>query len=390
MSDETWPTPQKSWPFVPSVLRREFQVPGSDPQTLQKERQRRTQSLFGSARTVLATYSGRLAPVARNFIQPVAMEPAVWEGNLPLQSYSAATLESVDDTTGPPFQLDEIAAGGVGIIKSQSLCPFRAFAEYRLHARRPEEGYFGIDARDRGSFLHEALERVWKDLQTLERLQNTAADELRDLVRAAVTEAIQDRRENPFDRLTNQAERERLEAVILRWLQLESERKMPFRVEHLEETRSIDLNGLHLQLRVDRMDRLPDGSVILIDYKSSDLKLKDLEGSRPSEPQLLIYAAAIKENVEGVYIAKARPRKPESIGFAHGEHFPASKPSRKKTSWEQIREESRRHLYSIAAEFVKGYAAVKPEKGACTYCDLTMLCRIGEKTDVAEDEDSFD
>ena len=390
MSDETWPTPQKSWPFVPSVLRREFQVPGSEPQTLQGERQRRTQSLLGSARTVLATYSGRLAPLARNFMPAAAMEPAVWEGNLPLQSYSAAALEAVDDTTGPPFQLDGIAAGGVGIIKSQSLCPFRAFAEYRLHAGSPEDGYFGIDARDRGSFLHEALERIWKDLQTLEQLQNTAADELRNLVRAAVAEAIQDRRENPFHQLTNQAERERLEAVVLQWLLFERERKTPFRVEHLEEDRFIDLNGLHLQLRVDRIDRLPDGSVILIDYKSSDLKLKDLEGNRPSEPQLLIYAAAIEENVEGVYIAKARPRKPESVGFAHGEHFPASKASRKKTSWGQIQEESRHYLSSIAAEFVKGYAAVKPEKGACAYCDLTMLCRIGEKTDVDEGEDTFD
>ena len=306
-----------------------------------------------------------------------------------MQSYAPAVLEAVDDTVGPSFQLDEIAAGGVGIIKSQSLCPFRAFAEYRLHACRPEDGYFGIDARDRGSFLHHALERVWKELQTLERLQNIPSAELRELVRTAAAEAIQDRRENPFHQLTNQAERERLEAVILRWLLYEKERKMPFRVEHLEEPRSINLNGLQLQLRVDRIDRLSDESVILIDYKSSDLTLKDLEGNRPAEPQLLIYAAAIEENVEGIYIAKTRPRQPESVGFAHSEHFPTTKQPRKKTSWAQLRDESRDHLYAIAAEFVRGYAAVRPEKGACDYCDLAMLCRIGEGTKVDDDESSF-
>ncbi len=389
MSDEIWPTPDKSWPLVPSKLRREAQVPGNEPQSLQKERQRRTQSLFQSA-TVLATYSGRLAPVARNFIQAMAVEPVVWEGHLPVRSYPIAALESMEDTIAPPFGADEIAAGGVGIIKSQSLCPFRAFAEYRLHAGSPEDACFGIDARDRGSFLHRALEQVWTHLQTLERLQNTAADELRELVGAAVAEVIQDRPENPFHQQINQAERERLEAVIVQWLHFERERKVPFTVEHLEEKKFINLNGLRLELRVDRIDRLPDGSVILIDYKSGDLKAKDLEGSRPSEPQLLIYAAAIEETVEGIYIAKVKPRKPESVGFAHKEHFPVSKYARKKTSWAQVRDESREHLHSIAAEFVRGYAAVKPEKGACTYCDLTAVCRILEGTRIDEDEDSFD
>ncbi len=389
MADETWPPAQRSWPLVPSRLRREFGVPGSDGGSLGEERRQKTQSLFHSAPVVLVSYSGRLAPLARTFIPSFGTEPPVWEGRLPLQSYAPAALESVDDTAGPSFQLGEIAAGGVGIIKSQSLCPFRAFAEYRLHACRPEEGYFGIDARDRGSFLHGALERVWKDLQTLERLQNINDEELRELVRAAAAEAIQDRRENPFHQLTNGAERERLEAVVLRWLSYERERKTPFTVEHLEKPRSVNLNGLQLELRIDRIDRLPDGSVILIDYKSSELTLKDLEGSRPSEPQLLIYAAATEERVEGIYIAKTKPRQPDAVGFAHNEHFPAVKQSRKKTSWAQLRDESRDCLHAIAAEFVKGYAAVRPEKGACDYCDLPMLCRIGEGGKLDDDENSF-
>jgi probable DNA repair protein len=389
MSDETWPLPPKSWPFVPSKLRREREVPGSDGPGMQEERRRKTQSLFQSASTIFTTYSGRLAPLARSFLSSFAAEPAVWEGRLPVQSYSPAVLESIDDTVGPPFQLDEIAAGGVGIIKSQSLCPFRAFAEYRLHACRPEDGYFGIDARDRGSFLHKALEHVWKNLQTLERLQSLSEDELRELIRAAAFEAIQERPAGPFHQLTRQSERERLEALVLRWLLYEKERKTPFTVEHLEKPRSINLNGLQLELRIDRIDRLPDKSVILIDYKSSDLTLKDLEGSRPAEPQLLIYAAATEENVEGIYIAKTRPRQPESVGFAHNEHFPLTKQSRKKTSWAQLRDESRGCLHAIAAEFIRGYAAVRPERGACDYCDLPMLCRIGERTKLDEDENSF-
>lgn len=390
MSDDTWPMPEKSWPFVPSALRRAAQFPGSEPKTLGEERQRRTRSLFESAPTVLATCSGRWAPLARSFVENQTIEPIIWDGNLPVDSYSFAEFEVVDDTNAPPFESNEVALGGVEIIKSQSLCPFRAFAEHRLHAGSPEDAGFGIDARDRGSFLHKALELVWKKLEKLERLQNMDAGELRELVCAAIQEAIKDHHHNPFHQLLNQTERERLEALIIQWLNFERGRKIPFTVEYLEVERTVDLNGLHLKLRVDRIDRLSDGSVILIDYKSGDLKAKDLEGIRPSEPQLLTYAATLEGNVEGVYIAKPRPRQPDSVGFAYQEHFPASKQSRKKTPWEQIRDESRHYLYSIAAEFVAGYAPVKPEKGACTYCDLAALCRIGEKAKVDDDEDSSD
>jgi ATP-dependent helicase/nuclease subunit B len=383
MSDETWPTPEKGYPFVPSKLRRSLGVPGSDPQSVQEERQRKTRCLLQSAPTVLVIYSGRLAPLVRTFVETGSIQPTVWEGNLPVQSYPVGELEAVEDTNGPEFPLDDVAAGGVDVIKAQSLCPFRAFAQYRLHAHSPEDACFGIDARDRGSFLHKALERTWKDLGTLEQLQNIDSGQLRELVSAAVIEAIQDRQNNLFHQLMNQTERERLEEVILQWLAVERERKTPFRAEHLEEEKLVNLNGLLLHVRVDRMDRLPDGSVVLIDYKTGDLKGKDLEGNRPSEPQLLIYAAAVEEEVEGVYIAKVRPRAAEPVGFAHNEHFPAAKAARKKKAWAQIRDESRDHLYSIAAEFIQGYAAVKPEKGACDYCDLTALCRVlgGTKTD---------
>ncbi len=391
MSDENWPTPEKSWPFVPSKLRRAAGVPGSDPQSTQEERQRRTQSLLQSAPTIVVTYSGRLVPLVRSCVEIGGEEPAVWQGRLPAQSYPFAVLESTEDTVGPAFQSDEVAVGGVDIIKAQSLCPFRAFAQYRLHAQSPEAASFGIDARDRGSFLHKALEHVWKNLESLQHLQAIAADELRSLVSAAVTEAIQDRQNHPFHQLTNQTERERLEEVILQWLAVERERKTPFHVEHLEEEKLVDLNGLLLHVRVDRIDRLPDGSVVLIDYKTSDLKGKDLEGSRPSEPQLLIYAAAVKEEeVEGVYIAKVRPRAAEPVGFAHNEHFSPAKPVRKKKAWAQIRDESRESLRSIAAEFVRGYAAIKPEKGACDYCDLTALCRILEGAKTDENDGSSD
>src|SRR3954454_23900998 len=91
-------------------------------------------------------------------------------------------VEVVEDFQAPPFDSSEPLSGGVGVIKSQAQCPFRAFAEYRLHAQRPEDACFGFDPRERGGYLHRALEAVWKCLESSERLLQASDSELRTLL----------------------------------------------------------------------------------------------------------------------------------------------------------------------------------------------------------------
>jgi len=58
----------------------------------------------------------------------------------------------------------ETARGGSALFKNQAACPFRAFAAHRLDAYPLDEPVAGLDAAERGSILHAALEFIWREL----------------------------------------------------------------------------------------------------------------------------------------------------------------------------------------------------------------------------------
>ena len=49
-----------------------------------------------------------------------------------------------------------------------------------------------------------------------------------------------------------------------------------------------------------------------------------------------------------------------------------------------------RNLERLAAEYAAGHAVVDPERDACRYCHLPMLCRIDELGGVTEADEEGD
>ncbi len=387
LSDETWPPPVELSPLIPFRLQRMQHVPGSSPQSARREHEHMTQSLFSSASAVVATYSGRLSPLAQQITTEAGEEFPRWEGKLPRAAYTQVLLDEIEDFRAPPRRGMGESRGGSYVAKAQSLCPFRAFAEIRLNASALEDACFGLDARDRGGCAHKALQFVWQQLQTQDRLKATPGDELLALVRKAVSEAVKSGQESPFDEQNRTAERERLEEVILGWLRLECDRKQPFAVELTEQERSVDIGGLELRLRIDRVDRVKNGKLILIDYKTGEPKRKQLEGERPEEPQLLVYAAALGKQVDGIFFGQLKPRNLRAVGFSREKHF-MDQTANPRNDWDLFMEESHESVERIARSFVDGYAAVEPLPRACGYCAIKPLCRVHElKQGEQEDEE---
>lgn len=387
LSDETWPPPNDLSPLVPLRLLRAHQVPGSTPQSIAAIRDRLTRNLFQSAPILLSTYSGRLSPVAARFIKPGSAKAAVWPGKLPRQSFPPAALEERDDTNAPAYAAHEAARGGTGLIRSQSSCPFRAFAEYRLQAKAPEDACFGFDARDRGGFVHRALQLVWQQLQTQQRLRLIEDAALRAVVQEAVVQAVADDQSSPLHHLASSAERERLEELILDWLRIERARKQPFTVETVEQERYYEVPGVRLRLRVDRIDRLQNGRVLLIDYKSGKQSRNKLNCPRPPEPQLLVYAAATEDEVDGVFFGELKPREPRAVGFSREKHFDGLSATVMKSGWNTFLQEAEIEVQRLAREFVSGYAAVDPLRGACQYCRIKPFCRVNESCGGGEEQE---
>jgi len=386
MSEETWPTPLRISPLVPLKLQRLHEVPGTAPQSAREERARLTQAIFASAPEVLITFNGKLSVGVETFVAHKAAEPPLWEGRLPQDSFHVEPLERISDGQAPPFVARGELRGGTGIIKAQSQCPFRAFAEYRLNARSPEDASFGFDARDRGGFVHKALEIVWQRLESQKNLRNTSPEALRMLVREAIADGVSTRETGPLHQLSVVAERERLEELILEWLSLEHSRDAPFTVQTVEETRKYEAPGLSVQLRVDRIDRLNNGSLVLIDYKSGPQTRGKLAGERPSEPQLLVYAASLDSPVEGIFFGQLKPREVKAVGFSRTKHF-KGQTAEVKRDWGGYIEASRGIVEKLANDFVRGVAEVDPIKGACNYCASKPFCRVNESSAAREEDE---
>ncbi|MGH9695560.1 MAG: PD-(D/E)XK nuclease family protein, partial [Bryobacteraceae bacterium] len=356
LSEENWPPRPALSPLVPFALQRTHRVSGSTTQSAQEQREGLTAALFCVAPEVVATYSGRLAPLAERFVRREFVETEIWTGQLPRQSYLKASLERLEDSQGPPLALSETVKGGASLLKAQSLCPFKAFAEYRLAAQAPEEACFGFDARERGGFLHKAVEKVWARLGSQSVLRAMPADDLRLLVQSAVADAVNNSETGFLHRLVTRAEQERLERIVWDWLAVERSRKQPFVVETIEQECHFEAPGLRLRLRVDRIDRLENGNVLLIDYKSGPQSRNKLKGARPKEPQLLVYAASSADQVDGIFFAEMKANEVRAVGVSREKQFESRSIDVKKHEWHSFLEESRAEVNRLAEQFVNGYA----------------------------------
>jgi ATP-dependent helicase/nuclease subunit B len=377
MSEETWPPPLNLNPLVPLRLQCESGVPGSSAASAQAERRRLTGWLLGSASRVYASSSGIPHFAIRDCVRDTASLP-VWNGKLPRQSFPPALLESIDDSCGPQLVSGSEVCGGASLIRAQSQCPFRAFAEMRLRSAALDDAPFGLDSRDRGTSLHRALEYLWRQLQTQDRLLSLAPEDLRSIVQSAIADAVPARQQSSIQDLAADAERSRLETVILDWLDVERSRAHPFTVEQLEAVREFECAGLRLRLRIDRIDRLPNGGLILIDYKSGRQTSPKFDAARPPEPQLLVYAAALGSCVDGLFLCQLRPRDMKAIGHSRNKEF-AFTSAAVEEDWDGFLKNGIAAVEKLARDFCDGLALADPSPHACDFCCQKPLCRIQEQ-----------
>jgi ATP-dependent helicase/nuclease subunit B len=377
LSHENWQFQIDSSPFIPRSLQAEFAIPGASASSQRMQEALAQKALLQAAPDVVASYSGTPLPILAGGDQPSSLPR--WDSPLFKSAYLIKDcVTSIVDTQAPAPKATHLG-GGTSLIKDQSSCPFRAFAKVRLEAGGPEDGTLGFDSRERGSFLHRVFEAVWIRLESQDRLKQTPPEELEAIVDTAIATALSRRTsDSEFHRELTEAERLRLKAVTLEWLEVDKRRTQPFRVVQIEEERSFDLNGVNIRLRMDRVDRLESGKLLLIDYKGGKQDVRSLKGDRPKEPQLLVYAASLGREVDGVLFAQVKPRSVELIGVTREQHLDTNKVEVLGSAWEAQCSDWRETVVHLAEEFRGGFAAVSPSPTACEFCEFKPLCRIRE------------
>ena len=403
MHDGVWPRSSGPNPFLPLRLQREMNLPGSSPGRELAFAKLLTDRLLSGAPSVVVSYPEREADSDLRpsplFVRlgEVTAEDLGITGTIDYveQLRLSSAMETIDDHDAPPWD-GPLAHGGTAIFADQAACPFRAFAKLRLGADAIGDAVVepGLSALDRGLLIHGVLERVWNQLQSHEVLLSTSTDQLRSVVRLGVEALIRQMsaRKSALTKTRFAAiEQIRLTRLVTDWLELEKAR-LPFTVVEQEEKHHVRVGGIDLAVRSDRVDRLEDGTRVVIDYKSSDRhRPSEWDGDRPDAPQLPLYATTLDEEWSGVFFGILKTGKIGFRGTASSEGIvPFVKPKPKDVPLDEAIENWRVVLDRLGEEFRQGKAVVDPKKPGqtCQYCGLGALCRINEAVYIGDEGES--
>jgi ATP-dependent helicase/nuclease subunit B len=412
LHNEVWPGSPRPNPFLPYSLQSEKELPHSSYQNELSFAKQITTRLRQTAAQVIFSFPESnqdvtltMSPLLKGFpchaseswhpaLRPLPITPILKPHPQSFEEKINSLIQCNNSSQLPsPSSLDAsgmsghdktlITQGGSGILKSQAACPFQAFAKYRLKAEAPQTPSPYLDALDRGQLLHLSLEYFWEQVQDQATLRAYTEKQLSDRLRESIDQAFLAKKiylqKCPTQWLA--VETQCLISLLHVWLEVERQRP-PFSVIAREQKQTVALGNLHLNLTVDRIDRLENGDTIVIDYKTGQTKISahEWQGDRPKEPQLPLYCLALTD-VRGSLIAQLRAEGPRFTGITeHPSDISGVESLAAGESWEQTVENWSQTLELLAEEFSKGYAAVAPrEEAVCQTCDFSSLCRIHEK-----------
>ena len=394
----SWPMEARSNSLLPWSLQRELGMPGADVARSGDHARRVTERIAKSAATVVFSYAKQTTDSRQR--------PSAIVTELGLEKVTSAEMiravgerevmkiEVIEDVAPLQALPDRVIRGGARVLELQAACGFRAFAELRLWATELESTDPGMDARESGTVVHDALKLFWDEVRTQDELKSMTAEERDDALAWCITEALKKAQEaSIWDTAYMQVQRDRLLKLLSGWLELEMERGLPFEVKLSEkEFKDVRVGPLRLSVRMDRID-VVEGGEVLIDYKTGNATPNDWLTERPDAPQLPLYAILSEaERLRGVAFGLVRAGDGRGLkGYAVGEGVLPGKPAKLKeaVTLEAQVERWKYVLAELAEEFYVGDARVRPKQypTTCERCGQRLLCRLDVSSLEGEDED---
>lgn len=276
---------------------------------------------------------------------------------------SASPPDEYDGVVGIPFNYSKWIFSA-SQLTSLGQCSFKWFANKRLKLREPFEVEDELSPSLRGNLYHRVLEQLIKKYQVdpsvefsnIEILRTTFL-EVEDKIDLPELPAWSVQREDHIQTLSR----------VLKKPDFLHANASPIR---LEETFIGEWQGLKIMGRVDRIDRTPDG-LILIDYKTSASKpkgIKDTNGKACIDVQLSLYQEVAAPNLE--------PN--ETVIDAYYYSLTKGKPLRGNTKPQKALVDA---IARCKQQLDQGSYPVQPDvdKVACQYCEFDPVCRQGKR-----------
>jgi probable DNA repair protein len=410
--EDGWPARGEAHPLIPMDVQRRAQMPHSAAQLDWDLAHSITARLAASAHEVTFSFARqaegvdqRASRIVEGFAGPARPLPSellapvqAHELSVPVDDVSAVPFHAA--TTGEPIHL----RGGAALLTAQSQCAFKAFATGRLGASAWEPAESALTPAERGKLLHDVLHSVWagppNGIRSSSELRAIA--DLGEFVRQRVDAVIAGkvpariREEMPSQYL--ELEAARLTRLISEWLAYE-QRRVEFEVLGTEVDKTLSIAGLSLDLRLDRLDRLNDRTLLVIDYKTGNVSPKSWDLPRPEDVQLPLYASFgidQEEALGGLVFAKVRPGDvcfAGKVGNAAATLDNGLKSTSSLVKYPLELDQLiawRLKVEQLACEFLSGRADVDPLDAAktCKNCGLQTLCRIDERRGAIDEEEA--
>ena len=394
LDSDAWPPAAKANPFIPIDVQRRLKMPHASAERELAFAQLATARLKNSAQEVIFSYATQNRQTLRQaseLIREVPLEALPEEKR---QMWDALEpLESIQDSQGLVFDPEKNSVNAYRLAL-QAECPFKSYAQGRLGAHtdivKLEQSWF--DPKTQGNIVHEIVEKLFKHWNTQQRLL------------AESEQAINERLKNEIDCVMKRyitahmpepyliVEKARLKKIVLNYLALEKQRP-PYTVCVTEQAAEVQIEGLNVRLRIDRLDRDSQGHLMILDYKTGQFKLQDLFSVPLKAPQLPLYFLALKSNQPAaVFAARIAIQGAEYIGLSNHnvtltglknyEDFQQKMASECPPTWAALADYWEAKLRPLAQDLLRGQALINPIEGVltCQYCDLASLCRVKEIT----------
>ncbi len=386
-------------PLIPIPWQREKQVDLATSQSVQQASERFWSLVYGMTKSLVLGVAKEAEGSELIPCQEATLLPD-YSGLETRKSWDAQPLLSYEVTSELPAlgTLDQpwSAPRGTRGLSLMAKCPMWATVEVRWGCLRRYPLPLGLAPRVLGDWIHDVLECFWQEVGSLSGLiefgEPARAQRVQELT-AEIRKKLFHRKSLRLTDLPDSIldiEEKRVVAIVLDWLSLELEREGLFTVIETESQEQISLGGLTLKVRLDRVDQLEDGSLVVIDYKSGNTGpgLRAIDSRDPQEPQLLLYAVTRNRPVSGILFGRMQtqgPRTSSWVGYgkeALGIQGFRSYEELDDSGMIEFLEESKNSVTELAIKLAQGFTTVQPQSlQLCDQCSWQSVCRIREKRD---------
>jgi probable DNA repair protein len=383
-----WPPPQKPLPLVSRELQRRLGMPDATPSDTLDFARRSLSRLLSSASSVVLSWpaADMEAPQAPSPLLDVgqphdgdhhsdrllaAADPGWYAASLP----TPGVLETIANDPAPRVRPDERIRGGARTVQQQATEPFSAFARGRLGVRELETIAPGLSPSAGGRIVHAALHRLLAAKPTSAELAGWSPVERASRIERAIDLALEPEQRHA-DAVLHRLfafERTRLERLLDAFLDAELSRRA-FSIDSVEADMRLVAHGVTLHLRVDRIDRLSDGSLLVMDYKTGAVKHLVDRGGAPVDLQLAVYASAIDGPIAALVLVNIGGTGVLYRGVGSGFEWHPLEPG----VWQERLDDWKRKVDAAMAAFADGDLGIDVGRPADDGRALDLLSRAEE------------